>query len=57
MTSKDYIKAAQIIREHGSKPEMIEAFVEFFAGDNPRFDVDRFIEAAMGETSSRRGRR
>lgn len=56
MTSKDYIKAAQIIREHGSSVELIEAFVEFFAGDNPRFDVDRFIEAASG-TAPRRGRR
>lgn len=57
MTKKDYIKAAEIIRSHGSPEKMIEAFVEFFAGDNPQFDVDRFIEAAMGTSGARRGRR
>jgi hypothetical protein len=49
MTKKDYIKAARIIQEHGAPPKMVEAFVEFFAGDNPQFDVDRFIEACVGK--------
>jgi hypothetical protein len=53
MTKKDYIRAAGIIRSHGSPEKMIEAFVEFFAGDNPAFDVDRFIDACVGKTSSR----
>lgn len=57
MTKKDYIRAAEIIREHGSPVKMIEAFVEFFAGDNPAFDVDRFIDAASGTASPRRSRR
>jgi hypothetical protein len=54
MTKKDYIKAAQIIREHGAPPKMVEAFVEFFVGDNPQFDVDRFIEACVGKSSRSR---
>ena len=50
-TRKDYEKAASIARQwkkhspevHG---EIVGAFVEFFRGDNPRFDADRFREAA-----------
>jgi hypothetical protein len=45
MTKKDYIRAAKIIKAYGSQAKMIEAFVEFFAGENPRFDVDRFVDA------------
>ena len=48
MTKKDYIKAAEIIRSHGSPAKMVQAFVEFFVSDNPRFDVDRFVAAASG---------
>ena len=54
MTKKDYIKAAEFIRSHGSPDKMVEAFVEFFVADNPRFDVDRFIEAAIGKPRARR---
>jgi coenzyme F420-reducing hydrogenase gamma subunit len=51
MRKTDYIRAAEIVRTHfkahvkGNPPtaEAIrEAFVAFFRGDNPLFDVDRF---------------
>jgi hypothetical protein len=51
MTKKDYIKAAEIIRDHGSPPKMVEAFIEFFTSDNPQFDVDRFIDACVGKAA------
>ncbi len=54
MTKKDYIKAAEIIRSHGSPTKMVEAFVEFFTGDNPQFDVDRFIDACVGKPARAR---
>jgi len=55
MTKKDYIRAAEICRlSHGSDPRVIQAFVEFFHGDNPRFDEDRFVEACR---PAERGRR
>jgi len=57
MTKKDYIRAAEIIREYGSQERMIEAFIEFFVGDNPAFNVDRFVEAASPPEGQPRGRR
>ena len=50
-TKKDYVKAAQIanrfFHEKSDKEycAVFEAFVEFFRGDNPRFDVARFESA------------
>jgi hypothetical protein len=49
MTKKDYIKASEIIKFHDGSPAIKEilmsAFVELFRGDNPRFDVQRFLLA------------
>lgn len=49
MTKKDYILAAEIIREarmgESERAELVRRFAEFFRRDNPRFDFGRF-EAA-----------
>lgn len=55
MSKKEYIRAAEIVRlnrPNGTTKALIEtrnlledSFVEFFRGDNPRFDEDRFREA------------
>jgi len=53
MTKKDYIRAAAIIQSFDTtdvtarviKREAADAFVEFFRGDNPSFDVERFRAA------------
>lgn len=52
MTSKDYIRAASIVSrvKTGSNAPLLawqvrESFVELFAGDNPRFNADKFREA------------
>ena len=52
MTRKDYIRAAAIVSGIGTGKhapmlawQTREAFVTLFAGDNPRFDADRFREA------------
>jgi hypothetical protein len=46
MTKKDYIRAAALIKASGGDRNVTEAFVAFFKGDNPRFDIERFLEAA-----------
>ena len=59
-TRKDYIRAASIVREYtrdygpGIEKEIAtriasQVFVEFFCGDNPRFDEKRFLEACTQE--------
>lgn len=51
MTKKDYIKAAEIVVEHGklknlyAKRAMTDAFITLFQDDNPRFDRVRFLSA------------
>ena len=54
MTKKDYIKASKMVKDlhtnaanepFGAAAIVEKAFVEFFRGDNPRFDVVRFKEA------------
>ena len=48
MTKKDYDKAASIARgiEHtGHRALVCSGFIALFQGDNPRFDVDRFVKA------------
>lgn len=60
MTKKDYERAAWIIQrwaasDDGHTPhapgdctnDMISAFVEFFEGDNTRFDAARFRRACV----------
>tara|TARA_R100000306_G_C4350371_1_gene129814 strand:- start:847 stop:1038 length:192 start_codon:yes stop_codon:yes gene_type:complete len=46
MTRKDFVKIGTILRENGAseKPAIIEAFVEMFSEENPRFDEDKFKE-------------
>jgi hypothetical protein len=46
MTRKDFIKIGTILKENGAseKPAIIEAFVEMFSEENPRFDEDKFRE-------------
>lgn len=61
MTKKDYIRAAKIVSgigTHGPHTPITalcawqtrEAFVVFFAGDNPKFDENKFRDAC-GETA------
>lgn len=50
MTKKDYIKAANIVKETKHEKEAVRtllanSFVELFRGDNPRFNQDRFLTA------------
>lgn len=50
MTGADYVRAVTIIRSYtypymaaeGQANTLIDAFVQFFRGDNPRFDEDTF---------------
>lgn len=43
MTKKDYERAAAIVQTIGPEQwRFIDCFVEFFKGDNARFDEDRF---------------
>ena len=58
MTKKDYIRAAEIIRDdYLSDRNVIAAFVDFFAEDNPNFDEERFVEACKWQSESRGRRR
>lgn len=58
MTRKDYIRAAEIIRDdYLSDRNAINAFVDFFVEDNPSFDVERFIEACVARPAARGKRR
>lgn len=57
MTKKDYIRAAKIVSGIKTGPlaplcawQTREAFVVLFAGDNPRFDENKFRDAC-GETA------
>ena len=44
-------KIGTILKENGAseKPAIIEAFVEMFSEENPRFDEDKFREFVLGE--------
>lgn len=51
-TKKDYLRAVEVVREHKvgrSRDEVMKAFIQFFQGDNPRFDVERFRAACQKE--------
>ena len=55
MSKKDYVRAAEIVRRYAPRDnadienivrkEMTDGFIEFFYGDNPNFDVERFRAA------------
>ena len=51
MSKKDYVRAAEIVfkaAQDGRGEPLAAAFVEFFRGDNPRFDAARFRNACAG---------
>ena len=56
MTRKDYVRVANLLRDYIKKfdipPEQVEwlvwKFVVVFVSDNPRFDVDKWVEAVKG---------
>lgn len=44
LTKKYFIEIGKILKEHGKgNKELIDAFADFFASDNPNFDRNRFI--------------
>lgn len=50
MTRKDYVKTAEILNgaifgTFETTAELVDAFAEMFASDNPNFDRDRFVYA------------
>ena len=51
MTRKHYEKAAEIVRQIPGvqRTTTLDAFVEFFSDDNPRFDRVRFTDACFPE--------
>lgn len=54
---RHYAEIAALIANQRSPANIIEAFVDMFAKDNDRFDVQRFRAAAMGTPSNRKYRR
>jgi len=52
MTKKDYIAIAKAIKgldaSKGNKERFLEALLPVFLADNPRFDAQRFANAALG---------
>ena len=67
MTKKDYERAAEIVQHiprsyeqdfPGAADTITDVFVEFFCGDNPRFDEPRFRAACVpGANVKARGKR
>ncbi len=45
-TKRHYILFASLIRDAKDKNELVEAMIAVFGADNPRFDEDKFREAA-----------
>jgi hypothetical protein len=48
MTKKHFVAVASIVRE-SCDPDLVEAFVAFFAKANPHFSADRFRDACRKE--------
>tara|TARA_R100001443_G_scaffold30321_1_gene43923 strand:+ start:349 stop:501 length:153 start_codon:yes stop_codon:yes gene_type:complete len=46
MTRKHFEKLASILKVQRADPYMIRAIAYFCAGENPRFDYDKFYEAS-----------
>lgn len=40
---------ADIDRQHVSRADVVRAFAKELKGTNPKFDAERFIDAAMGK--------
>jgi len=53
MTRRDYERAVLVIKNaklsFGERALIIETFVDFFAGDNVRFNKKRFVDACLRE--------
>ena len=59
MSRKDYLRAAQLVREaryleEGQRVELFEDLCEWFQADNPRFCPDRFFAACAIADAGRR---
>lgn len=46
MTRKHFAAIALILRQHGTDAGLAADLANHFASENPRFDADRFMEAA-----------
>ena len=46
LSRKYYVAIAQILRDNDTKDAIADALVGLFKSDNPRFDADRFRQAA-----------
>ena len=59
MTKKDYQKAAEIARfsDDDHRVAVTAAFISLFKGDNPRFDAERFCEAAAPKSTAKPAKR
>lgn len=56
MTRKDYVEVAKIIAKHSKGDEcrldtLTEDFAFWFAEDNPRFNMEKFLEACNGQSN------
>lgn len=49
MTRKDYVLIANALRDSHAPIGVIESVADGLAGENPRFDRERFIKAATHE--------
>ena len=47
MTKRDFELIAGVLAKHKASEEMVRAFTEELAGTNPRFDKQRFTDAAL----------
>lgn len=46
LTRKHFTRTAKILKEHKASKDMVEAFAEWFAEENPMFNKQKFMEAA-----------
>lgn len=60
MSKKDYVAIAALLRDHAETimdptqapdialRDLVDGVADLFAADNPRFDRERFLNAALG---------
>jgi len=53
MSAKDFTAVAEILRNHGADEALAQRFADYFTSTNPRFDRQRFVDAATGVTAPR----
>src|SRR5438105_8399379 len=51
LSRKDFVAVAQILRENQVPPPLVKEFANWLATTSPRFDRERFMAAATGETA------